>query len=290
LWLTSFLMRTCAGKFNVSYMNYYSFSNVILLALVSLRVCEILKKGIFIYFIILIFYLVINHYLSVYSWFFDFQQNGAKHAVLILFVLEMMLNKSKSAVLFFYGYLIVASNPIVTSYFLFFMLIILSALQFLLKNISSSNTFNCKPVVIAVICFWIFYVVRVLYLGSIESYFDSIELLSLLPDNLTKIYRDVRFYYRYNGNEFILRISLILLSLGNFIFECRINRLINIPILSILCYLILDLLLYGYLGYKMNYDYQQLSILPLSILFFILFGSSVMLYLSQCPNYKLIDE
>ncbi|MEQ1796533.1 MAG: hypothetical protein ABL872_01205 [Lacibacter sp.] len=256
--LTS-LFRSLPGHFN-----YYSFISVIVVSLLSFRVWKVLfHKKIFSYSLFVLAILLVNAFLSGFTWFFDFELNGAKQSILLLLLFELVMTKNEDLKkLYFLTF--ISCNPLISSWFSSLILF-----SYLLSWIFFRNPAEFKKqlryvtqCIILLIIFWVFFIARAVVLKmSSTGTAGIIPYNLLLPNCFTCIFSDVLFYYRFNLTELYLRGIVLLFAVLHLLLKFQ-DRRISI---TLGIYLFIDFIQAGYFGYKF-FEFQQFTAIPLSFI------------------------
>lgn len=281
LWCMAIMMKVASFlPFNTAHFNFYSIANLCVVSLLSYRIWKVLfKEQVLRYSMLLLVLLIVNSFLSKFTWFIDFELNGTKQSILFLFLFELITTKNENfRKLYFLAFL--SCNPLISSWF-----VALLAGAYILSYILRWNKAEFRrylPVFGNVILlsgiFWVFFVIRAFIFKTDFPYVPgAVPYDTLLPDSLKSIPSTVLFYYRYNHSELYLRLIVLVFAILYLLLKPQQQRIG----LTIVIYLGFDFVQAGYFGYKF-FEFQQFTAIPLSIVTLYLLGD--LLYSQRFEN------
>ncbi|MBS4065360.1 MAG: hypothetical protein KGZ74_12410 [Chitinophagaceae bacterium] len=274
LWCMAVAMKISSWLgINTAHYNFYSFVQLLLVAMLSFRVKKVLFSrnlpgfGLFVMILLLV-----NSYLSKFTWFIDFELNGAKQTLLLLLVFEMAVCKNKNLQqLYFITF--IASNPLINSWFSSAALFAFVSTYILYRN-KEEFRFNLnyfKSMIFLMAFFWILYIVRsVIDRSNVPGATGITPYQLLLPSCIKCIATDVLTFFKYNLHELYLRLMVLFAVVGHLLLFVKWRRLS----MAIIIYLLMDLVQTGYFGYKF-FEFQQFTSIPLSIIVLFVLGNTL---------------
>lgn len=271
LWCMALMMKvTSMLPVNTGHVNFYSLANLFIVSLLSYRIRKVFfKERILQFFLFVFILLIVNSYLSRFTWFIDFELNGTKQSILLLFLFELITTKNDGLrKLYFLSFL--TCNPLICSWFT-----ALFAGAYLLSYVIRRNKGDFKlyrpifkDVVLLSTIFWSFFIARMLFFKSdFPNVPSAVPYKLLIPGSFKQIPLDVLFYYRFNLNELYLRLIVFLFATLYLLLKQKNQRLC----ITILIYLVFDFIQAGYFGYKF-FEFQQFTAIPLSFIILFILG------------------
>lgn len=271
LWCMAIMMKVASFlPFTTAHVNFYSIANLFVVSLLSYRIWKVLfKEQTLRYSLFLLVLLIVNSFLSKFTWFIDFELNGTKQSILFLFLFELITTKNENLrKLYFLTFL--SCNPLICSWLTF-----LLCGAYILSYILRWNKEEFKrylPIFRNLILisgiFWIFFIARAFIFKTDFPYVPgAVPYDTLLPDSIKGIPSTVLFYYRYNHSELYLRLIVFVLVILYWLIKPTQQRLS----ITILIYLGFDFVQAGYFGYKF-FEFQQFTAIPLSVIVLFLLG------------------
>jgi hypothetical protein len=272
LWCMAVAMKVSSWvNLNTAHYNFYSMVQLLLVAVFSFRVKKVLfSKNLFGFVMFLFALLLANSFLSTFTWFIDFELNGAKQTLLLLLVFEMVSTQNKDLQkLYFLTF--IAANPLITSWFSSLALVafLFSYIIYRNKEEFKVNFSYFRSMVLMLAFFWVVYIVRVLIdKSAAQAITGGTPYYLLLPSCAKCVVTDILAFYKYNISEMYLRLMILLVAIIHLALFTKWRRLS----IAILIYLLIDVVQAGYFGYKF-FEFQQFTSIPLSVTLLFVLGS-----------------
>ncbi|HEX4958208.1 MAG TPA: hypothetical protein VFV46_08535 [Lacibacter sp.] len=288
LWCMALLMKIASLlRFHTEHVNYYSIINLFVVSYLSYRIWKVLfQQQILRYSLFLILLLIVNSYLSRFTWFIDFELNGTKQSLLLLIVFEL-LTTANGGLRKLYFLTFLAANPLICSWFTALLggsYILSYGLRWNKKEFQQYFPY-IRDVVLLSVVFWSFFIVRIfLFTTDFASVPGAVPYDLLLPESVKDIVSDVLFFYRYNLNEFYLRVMIIAVTI---LYLILLQDQLRLGI-TVFIYLIIDFIQAGYFGYKF-FEFQQFTAIPLSIIALFVAGNMLYTILHKEKNYAVLS-
>lgn len=274
MWCMAVAMKLSSlFNLNIAHYNFYSLVQLLLAAILSYRVKKVLFSKNWIGFLLFtLVVLLVNSYLSKFTWFIDFELNGAKQTLLLLLAFEMIVTKNRDfQKLYFLTF--IAANPLITSWFSSLALFAFVLTYIIYKNkVEFKTNFSYfKSMVLMLTLFWVVYIVRLFIdRSNTQTAVAGTPYELLLPSCAKCVLTDVLAFYKYNLIELYLRLMILFITVVHLILYPKWRRVS----IALVIYLLIDVVQTGYFGYKF-FEFQQFTSIPLSVIMLFVLGNTL---------------